>query len=199
MRKVLGYVVLFWFFLEVKDLFLYLSEAVRHTYFSNLLMMVDMLAVPVCTFYLFELLSPGWMNWKRAVVIELFLLVCIAGYILTASELWMEVLNFYVIFYSIVVIRILRDTVNRYNRYIQTNYSNTERINVRWLCQVTFFMFLCLSVWMYSLIANSWFMPYRANRMKQPDEELNIPRLSGTYLFSSDVPALDGLVLITNY
>ncbi|TYK34602.1 AraC family transcriptional regulator [Bacteroides pyogenes] len=158
LRKVLGYVVLFWFFLEVKDLFLYLSEAVRHTYFSNLLVMVDMLAVPVCTFYLFELLSPGWMNWKRAVVIELFLLVCIAGYVLTASELWMEVLNFYVIFYSIIVIWILRGAVNRYDRYIQTNYSNTERINVRWLRQVTFFMFLCLSVWMYSLIANSWFI-----------------------------------------
>ncbi|MBR8706107.1 YiiX/YebB-like N1pC/P60 family cysteine hydrolase [Bacteroides pyogenes] len=46
-----------------------------------------------------------------------------------------------------------------------------------------------------------WFV-YRwpgMDGMKQPDVELNIPGLSGTYLFPSDVAALDGLVVITNY
>lgn len=156
LRMVLGCVVVFWFILEIKDLLLYSSATVRNTYFSTLLLMIDMLAVPACSFYLFELLSTGWMNWKRAFALSSFFILCLLGYAITASDSWLWILEIYATLYSFVVIIILCFAVRRYNRYVRENYSYTEHLNVRWLRQVTFLMFICLSVWMYSCLRSSW-------------------------------------------
>lgn len=156
LRKVLGGVVLFWFVLELKDLFLYSSVAVRDCYYWTLLLMIDMLAVPACSFYLFELLSTGWMNWKKVFVLESFFMVCVLGYAVSASDNWLLALEIYAVIYSFAVIVILCFAVKRYNRYVRENYSYTEHLNVRWLRQVTILMFICLSVWMYSCLHSSW-------------------------------------------
>ena len=40
-----GYVLLYWFFLEAKDLVFYLAPVFRDNYISNLLILIDMTAV----------------------------------------------------------------------------------------------------------------------------------------------------------
>lgn len=156
LRNVLGGVVLFWFILEAKDLLLYSSSIDRDSYFSTLLIMVDMWAVPACSFYLFELLSPGWINWKKVFMLEAFFIVCTLGYAITASVVWSWLIEGYAVLYLFVVIVILYFAVKRYNKYVHENYSYMEHLNVRWLRQVTFLMFICLSVWMYSCLYSSW-------------------------------------------
>lgn len=156
LQNVLGGVVVFWLLLEVKDLLLYSSAAVRDSYFSTILIMIDMWAVPACSFYLLELLSPGWVNWKRIFFLEAFFILCTICYMITSSEVWVWTLEVYALFYSFAVIVVLFFAVKRYNQYVEENYSYTECLNVRWLRQVTFLMFICLSVWMYSCLYSSW-------------------------------------------
>ncbi len=156
LQKVLGGVVVFWFILEVKDLFLYSSSVARDSYSFTLLIMIDMLAVPACSFYLLELLSSGWINWKRIFFLEALFILCAIGYAIAPSELWLWAIEGYAAFYSFVIIVILCFAVKRYNLYVHENYSYTEHLNVRWLRQVTILMFICLSIWLYSCLYSSW-------------------------------------------
>lgn len=156
LRKVLGGVVVFWFILELKDLLLYSSFIARDSYIFTLLIMIDMWAVPACSFYLLELLSSGWINWKRIFLLEVPFILCTIGYAITSSEIWFWSIEGYAAFYSLAIIVILCFAVKRYNQYIHENYSYTEHLNVRWLRQVTFLMFICLSIWMYSCLYSSW-------------------------------------------
>ena len=83
LKQLLGYILLIWFLLLVKDLF-FLKHAIRTDEYSvRLLLSIDLLALPTGTFFLFELLKPYTVTWKTIWTHELPFLLLILLYALT--------------------------------------------------------------------------------------------------------------------
>ncbi len=155
-QRVLGYVMLFWAALEIKDLLLFPSDDFRHGYFANLLLMIDTTAVAISSFYLLDLISPGWLNWRRIGTLLAPFLLLIMGYAAHAHVYWLYSLYIYAAFYSVAIIVYVTVSVQRYNKALTDNYSNVDHLNVKWLLSVTALMTVCVSVWLLSCVYTSW-------------------------------------------
>ena len=66
LERLCGYVLLYWCFLETKDLLFYLAPEIRQSYISNLLILIDMTAVTAGCGFVIELLNAGWFTPRRA-------------------------------------------------------------------------------------------------------------------------------------
>ena len=156
LNRLCGYVLLYWSFLEFKDLVLYPTLIIRYNYLSNLLIIFDLTAVPAGCFFVIELLNTGWCSLRRALWLVAPFFVGFIAYALTAAEWIVDATFIFVGCYSIGFIIHMVYAVKRYNRYLDENFSNTEYIHVRWLKGVAAMLVVCLISWTYSCYYSSW-------------------------------------------
>lgn len=140
-QRVLTGTLLFWLFLQLKDFALYSPSVERYGYVYNLVVLTDMWAVQVCSFYLFELLSAGWLTLRRIVLLWSANLVITLAYVFSGNAVWVDVMLVYSLIYSVVFVVIVYFAVRRYNSYLRANYSDTTRKNVKWLKYTTVIFF----------------------------------------------------------
>lgn len=140
-QKVLTGTLLFWLFLQLKDLVLYSPAVERDGFVYNLVVLVDMWAVQVCSFYLFELLSAGWLTWRRIAALWSANLAITLAYVFSGNAVWVDVMLVYSIVYSVVFVVITYFAARRYNSFLRANYSDTTRKNIKWLKYTTVIFF----------------------------------------------------------
>lgn len=151
MQNVLGLTLVFWTFLEFKDIVLCFFS-LRTEKILSALTFVDGWAVAACSFYLLELTMPGWINRKRiAVLLTPYLLFTVA-YLCTFYDPLLFAYFGFILIYSIVVVFVIVRAMRRYHKYVQRNYSYSEHIDVVWLRKVMFLLVACLLIWAYSCI-----------------------------------------------
>lgn len=151
-----GVVLIYWGVLELKDLVFYPSIFLRHNFISNLLILIDMTAIPVGCFFVIELLNAGWCTLRRASALVAPFLLSVIAYAIFARQWIVDVTFIFVIGYSICFLIYIAFAVRRYNRMLNENYSNTERVHVRWLKGVAVMLLICLIVWTYSCYFSTW-------------------------------------------
>lgn len=156
LNRICGYILLYWSILEFKDLSLYPINIIRETYLSNLLILFDITAVPAGCFFIIELLYPGWCTLRRTLWIISPFVLGIALYAITAQEWIYNLFFIFVGIFSVCFLIQLPYAIQRYNRYLVDNYSNTEHINIGWLKNVAVMLTICLVVWIYSCYHSSW-------------------------------------------
>ena len=156
LERVCGYVLLYWFFLEAKDLVFYVTPVFRDNYISNLLILIDMTAVTAGCSFVIELLNPGWFTLRRAFGLVFPFLLSISAYALTEAEWIMHATFIFVVCYSIGFTIYMVYAVRRYNRMLRENFSNIEYVHVRWLKGVAVMLAACLVVWIISCYYSSW-------------------------------------------
>ena len=93
LERLCGYVLLYWCFLETKDLLFYLAPEIRQSYISNLLILIDMTAVTAGCGFVIELLNAGWFTPRRALGLVSPFLLSIGAYAVTAMALIFPVIN----------------------------------------------------------------------------------------------------------
>ena len=59
---------------------LLLNDTTADMNLERLCICIDILALPSCAFLLFELTSPGWFSWRRAIIHEIPFLVLLGLY-----------------------------------------------------------------------------------------------------------------------
>lgn len=155
-QKVLTGTLLFWLFLQLKDLVLYSPAVERDGFVYNLVVLVDMWAVQVCSFYLFELLSAGWLTWRRIAALWSANLAITLAYVFSGNAVWVDVMLAYSIVYSVVFVVITYFAARRYNSFLRANYSDTTRKNIKWLKYTTIIFFICLLVWSVTVVYDSF-------------------------------------------
>ncbi len=152
----LCFILLFWGILEVKDLLYYSSTVFRYNFISNLLILIDLLAIPVGCSLIFELLHHGWTTWRRIVVGSLPFMIGIIAYSLTRAEWIVPAMFIFVIAGSLVLVSYLIWAVRRHHRMLRDNFSYTEHINLRWLSGVALLLTICFVGWTLSCYYSSW-------------------------------------------
>ncbi len=156
LERYCGYVLLYWFMIELKDLAFYTAHEFRDNYISNLLILIDMTAVPAGCYFVIEVLNPGWCTLRRAILLASPFLATLAFYAATRSEWIIDASFIFVVCYSIGFACYFPYAMRRYNRMLSDNYSNTEYIHVRWLKWVAVMLAICLTVWITSCYFTSW-------------------------------------------
>ncbi len=156
LERFCGYVLLYWFFLEAKDLAFYLVPVLRDNYISNLLILIDMTAITAGCSFVIELLNAGWFTPRRALVLVSPFLLSVATYAITEADWIIHATFIFSVGYSIAFIFYMVYAVRRYNRMLRENLSNIEYVHVRWLKGVAVMLASCLVVWIISCYHSSW-------------------------------------------
>ena len=156
LKKLCGYVLLYWAFLEIKDLALYIFPILRGNYASNLLILVDMTAIPAGCFFVIELLNAGWCTLRRAALLLLPFVLSVVAYAVAPYDCIMHATFIFVVGYSIGFMIYMVYAVRRYNQQLINNFSNIEYLHVRWLKGVAVMLVACLIAWVISYYFSSW-------------------------------------------
>lgn len=156
LERLCGYILLYWGFLEIKDLLFYAAPIFRDNYLSNLLILLDMTAVPAGCYFVIELLKSGWCTVRRASCLALPFLFAMVLYALIGKQWVVDGTFIFVWCYSIGFSIYMIYAVRRYNRILAENYSNVEHVHVRWLTGVAGMLAICLAVWTFSSYFSTW-------------------------------------------
>lgn len=156
LAKLCGYLLLYWGFLEVKDLAFYLSAYVRHDYVANILVLVDMTAVTAASLFLIELVNTGWCTLRHTTILAIPFLVAVVLYAIFAAHFIIDITFICAILYSLGIIIYMTRAIRHYNKLIIDNYSNTDSVHLHWLKQVIVLLTICLILWTLSYYHSSW-------------------------------------------
>lgn len=152
LRRMLGWILLFWFGLHLKDLLLLDAAAPDYDSMQRLLMSFDMLAVPTCAFLLLELAHPGWLTRRRAILHEAPFLFFPLLYWAWPERIVFTANVVAALLYSLSVILHLFRAIPAYNRMLSENYSYTDAIDLEWLWKLLIFFIFFIVVWAYSCL-----------------------------------------------
>lgn len=172
----------------LKDLAIFVSgleDGMQEWYVINA---VDMVVIPLYIFVLMELVKPGWLSWRKAVLHEASFVLPLALFVATGKVLWFDVLTTWGAIYGSLTYVLTFFFIARYHRQLKEHYSYQENINLNWLRAILTCFFLILVAWTvscYMVNANfdnvymlcslaAWmFVSYFVYRHESVMEELN--------------------------
>ncbi|MEG2673865.1 MAG: helix-turn-helix domain-containing protein [Muribaculaceae bacterium] len=154
LKGLVGFILLFWLLQHVQDLIPILFNMTLTTADMHMAAIIDMTAVPTCTFILIELIRPGWVTWKRIAYHEFPFVLLIIIFALTSSDVVYHISLIFVFLYSFSVAIFLIKNIPLYHRSLKEQYSFTENLDVRWLWNILIFFMIFLGIWAYSFMAS---------------------------------------------
>lgn len=158
LKKALAFVVAFFAFGELKDLIRVIPAVTQSEYALRLLYSIDMWIVGICAGYLIELVRPQWCTLCRMVQMTAVFVLFTLTYAFTGSTIVIYANLVYVVLFALGVLIYFGISIRRYNRFILDNYSNDERINLRWVYSVLAVFLLCIAVWTIYLFNHNYLM-----------------------------------------
>lgn len=156
LKRLCGCILLFWGVLELKDISFYSAILIRDNFLSNLLILIDMTAIPACILFVGELISAGWCTTKRVLGHLFPFLLAVVLYAITKSIWVYNGLFIYATIYQVAFIIYIYFAVKRYHRMLNENYSNVEYMHVNWLVEVIVMLVFTFIVWTFSCQYSSW-------------------------------------------
>ena len=156
LERVCGIILLYWAFLELKDLVFYTAPVFRENFISNILILVDMTAIPASFCFVIELLNAGWCTVKRVLLYISPYIVAIVLYAITGSMWLYHGVFIYTVIYGVSFLVYIYHSVKRYNRMLSENYSNIEFLHVNWLLEVVVMLVATFVAWTISCYFTSW-------------------------------------------
>ena len=158
LKEILGYILIFWGFLFMKDAF-YMSQLIPNSEFLlDLFLPIDVWATKTCAFYAMELLSPGWVNQKRVILnLSPFVLLTVL-FAIFKNTFFYDLVIYYAVIYSLIIFCFIIYNIRDYRRKLRNQYSNLAHIDVQWLGRIIVVMLCCLFFWIYVYYQESYFV-----------------------------------------
>lgn len=156
LKRLCGRILLYWAFLELKDLLFYDNLLVRNDYFANLLVLFDMTAVPFCVCFVLEIIDAGWCSVRKAILMQLPFVSAVVLYIFFDSDFIFNALFIYTALFSFVMMVYVHYMIRKHHRLVKDNFSNSDNASVDWLYGVAVMLIICLVFWTFSCYFTSW-------------------------------------------
>lgn len=150
------WVMLFWFFIELKDMMYLIDGVYQNAFYGDLNLSVDMWCLPLVMLFMFELVFPKWVNVPRAIALMLPSLLFTAAYIVFRNGQIIKISLIYSNIVGIVLVTIVYLASLRHDKYIKRNYSYIETLDLRWLRKVILLLFICLFIWTFVIWDMTW-------------------------------------------
>lgn len=146
LQTLLCVIFIFWTLSTILDFFFY-TEFSKNEELSTLIRMFDTMIVPICGFFVLELVSPKWFTHKKGInILFPFILIALV-YIIYPTKWYYAAFLIYTILFSISFLVIIAFATTRYNKYILKNYSYNENIDIKWILIVSILLFMILIIW----------------------------------------------------
>lgn len=110
---------------------------------------IDIVAVPMYTFILMELVKPGMLSLKQMVFHELPFLLLTIIYIATKICIFYYSLIIAAAVYGTFFLLWTNFNVSKYNRQLKERFSYTENINLNWLRVILYSFYMILALWIF--------------------------------------------------
>lgn len=134
----------------LKDLALYLCGFAFDGAVWYMMNGIDMVIIPIYIFVLMELVKPGWLSWKKALLHEASFLLPLTLYGITGKLIWFDVLTTWGFLYGIATYFLMFFFISRYHRQLKERFSYQDNINLNWLRGILSCFFVILLVWTLS-------------------------------------------------
>lgn len=100
-----------------------------------------------------QVLRPGWLNWKKALIVVLLMIITgVIDYFVPANLIYIIML------YPIAIFYLLCRHIRKYRRWCEDNFSSMDNIDVQWI--VRYLIMLALLGLSFYFIA-FWYVPNR--------------------------------------
>ncbi len=156
LERLCGVILLYWGFLEFKDLVFYAEPIIRENFISDMLIIIDMTAIPAGFCFVLELLDSGWCTFRRVAWLFVPYVVAIILFAVLGSKWIFHGVFIYSVLYGFCQLIYIYFAVKRYNRMLSENYSNTEFLQVSWLLEVVVMLVVTVGLWSISCYFSSW-------------------------------------------
>lgn len=192
--QLLCIITLFWFLCIVKDILGVLLNF--NDSLEQLSVSIDILTIPLTSFYVFEITCPGWGNRKRYFQVLAPWIILVGFYMISfhffaaATDFLFYLLTGTAIGYVLFMLRFVYIHKKRYQQLIENNLSFDENISIRWIDIVKYaflwdciIFFLCTvfplpwtNIIYYTSISISWWILYHftCRQEKIPIDEENL-------------------------
>ena len=147
-HTMVGIILAVWAVWTFKDIILTFPGMYR----SDVLMwigLVDGWSALTYAIFISEVTMPGWTTWRRLALLSIPFAVFTAAYIVWPRQ-WL--INAYWVFlwcFAWFIVIFCWVTVKRYLRYIRTNFSNLDKIDISWLRPVFLFAIVSQLSWFF--------------------------------------------------
>lgn len=134
----------------MKDLALYPAYFGSYEMLWHVSNSIDMLVIPIYIFVLMELVKPGWLSWKKAVLHEATFVLPLALYSVTGNMLWFDALAVWGFIYGTATYVLMFFFISQYHRQLKNMFSYQDNINLNWLRAILSCFFVILLIWTLS-------------------------------------------------
>lgn len=148
-NTIIGCIFSFWSLLLLKDPLYQIEPFSSSEYYYKLLLMTESPAVVSCAFYVMELLNPCCLNWKRGLMhMAPYILLFVSFFILPYNIVY-EITMYYSLLYGGFIIVYLYFGTKKYNRLIKLYYSDTDKVDIKWLWRSVSLLAVALVLWFF--------------------------------------------------
>jgi AraC-like DNA-binding protein len=155
--KFFFWVMLFWTFIELKDMVYLIDGLWDDDALGTINLSLDTWCVPVTILFMFKVLSPRWVNWKRGIIVFAPFLLLTVLYVVSANTLFFKFSLILSLVFGISAIFIVFRVSRKYDQYLKDNFSNLEHLTVGWLRTFITMLFFCLMAWGVTNWESTWF------------------------------------------
>ncbi len=135
----------------VKDL-VFINWSVVTPFVWYLMTAVDMVAVPLYSAILVELVAPGKGRWQNVVSHEVPFVVLPLMFWLTGERLFFYAEVVWAVVYGTYFLVWTMVQIPRYNRQLRERFSYRENISLGWLWVILFSFYLILGLWIFDCL-----------------------------------------------
>ncbi len=148
--------MVFFSFLEFTNM-IYLIDGVWETdYLPNISLSFDMWGIPLTMMLMFELISPGWIRWRRVLLVMLPSILLTIAYAIFPYDTLFHISIVYANVLGTVAIFIVFLASSKYDNYIKKNFSYTENLSLYWIRWIIAPLYLALFIWTFIIWEPSW-------------------------------------------
>lgn len=148
-RIITGVIMAIWFAIHAKDIIFIIVTGSRDFTASvwRLYNILDLVAVPTCVFFIKEVIHSGWVNRRNVLMHSVPFLLLIAAYMVFPVPAMFYAGIYYVLAYAVYNVVHLIIDVKRYRILLRERYSNTEKMDARWLRAILVIFPLMIFPW----------------------------------------------------
>lgn len=134
----------------VKDLLTFECGIGGQTHGWYLMNVTDIIVMPFYVFVLMELVKPGWLTWKKALLHECSFVGLLLLFAVSEKFIWFNVLVIWGAIYGCATYILTFFFISSYHRHLKERFSYQENINLNWLRGILTCFFVILVAWVVS-------------------------------------------------
>ena len=143
-------------FIELINAIYLIDYFFENSYVSNITATTDMWSIPLTAAFMFEILSPGWIRWRRILLMMLPTVSLTFLYIFFPYDILAYISIAYGYLLGTVTVIIVFMASSKYDNYIKKNFSYTENLSLYWLRWIIAPLYLALFIWTLVTWNQNW-------------------------------------------